>query len=337
MTLHGSVTPSAALTVGTSAPIAAGAAIDFGSVQRGNSRLQILTLTNPNNAAITVNTLAVTGAGFRGPIGATAPSPIPPGQSISFQIAFEPQAGQAAQGTLTVDQRSFVLTGQGLDPPLPTTSMQFGTAAGASAQQNNISIPLATPSQVSGTGTLTMQFQSSVPGVSDDPAVQFLSGPKRAATVTISAGDTLAKFGTQTSIPFQTGSTAGTILFTLSLPSATQQSSLTIAPSAPRVDTAGAVRRVGNLDISLIGIDNTYSASQLAFTFYDKNGITIQPGAIRVDATSDFRLYFAASQVGGQFALLATFPVSGDVNTVAGFDVQITNTAGATKTQKITF
>jgi hypothetical protein len=338
ITLHGSATPSAVLTVGTgTTALATGAVIDFGSVQRGSSRLQILTLTNPNSTTVAVNTLSVTGPGFRGPIGASAPLQIASGQSVSFQIAFEPQTGQPAQGALAVDQRSFVLTGQGLDPPLPTASMQFGSAAGVSAQQNNISIPLAAPSQVNGTGTLTMEFHSSVPGVSDDAAVQFLSGPKRAATVTISTGSSVAMFGSQSSITFQTGSTAGTIVFTLSLPNATQQTSLTIAPAAVILDTANAVRRVGNLDVSVIGLDNTYSASQLAFTFYDKNGTTIQPGVIRVDATSDFRLYFAASQVGGQFALLATFPVSGDVNTVAGFDLQITNSAGATKTQKITF
>jgi hypothetical protein len=338
ITLHGSATPSAVLTVGTgTTALATGAVIDFGSVQRGSSRLQILTLTNPNNTTVAVNTLAVTGTGFRGPIGASASLQIASGQSVSFQIAFEPQTGQPAQGALAVDQRSFVLTGQGLDPPLPTASMQFGSAAGVSAQQNNISIPLAAPSQVNGSGTLTMEFHSSVTGVSDDAAVQFLSGPKRAATVTISAGSSVAMFGSQSSITFQTGSTAGTIVFTLSLPNATQQTSLTIAPAAIILDTAHAVRRVGNLDVSVIGLDNTYSASQLAFTFYDKNGTTIQPGVIRVDATSDFRLYFAASQVGGQFALLATFPVSGDVNTVAGFDLQITNSAGATKTQKITF
>jgi len=191
---------------------------------------------------------------------------------------------------------------------------------------------------VTGTGTLTLAFHSSVPGVADDSAVQFLSGPKRAATVTISPGDTVARFGSQSSIAFQTGSTAGTIVFTLSLPNATtQQVSLTISPTSVILDTVGAVRRVGNLDVSIIGLDNTYSASQLSFTFYDKNGTTIQPGVIRVDATSDFRLYFTASQVGGLFAMLATFPVSGDVSVVTGFDVQITNSVGATKTQKITF
>ena len=338
ISLRGTVAPSAVLTVASgSTALATGAVIDFGSVQRGSSRLQILTLSNPNAQSITVNALTVNGAWFRGPIGAAAPVQIASGQSVSFQIAFEPQGGQPSQGTLAVDQRSFVLTGQGLDPPLPTASIQFGSAAGASAQQNNLSIPLAAPAQVSGTGTLTMQFQSSVPGVTDDAAVQFLSGPKRAATVTISAGDTAAKFGSQSSIAFQTGSTAGTILFTLTLPNATGQTSLTIAPAAVALDTASAVRRVGNLDVSLTGLDNTYSASQLAFTFYDKNGNAIQPGVIRVDASSDFRLYFAASQVGGQFALLATFPVSGDVNVVTGFDVQVTNSVGATKTQRITF
>ena len=338
ITLRGTVTPSATMTVGGgTTPLTAGAVIDFGSVQRGSSRLQTFTLANPNNASITVNTLVVSGAGFRGPIGATTPLPIPSGQSVSFQVAFEPAGGQASQGTLTVDQRSFVLTGQGLDPPLPTASIQFGSAAGASAQQNNLSIPLAAPSPVSGTGTLTLAFHSSVPGVADDSAVQFLSGPKRAATVTISQGSTTAMFGSQSSMAFQTGSTAGTIVFTLTLPNATQQASLTIAPAAVILDTAHAVRRVGNLDISLVGLDNTYSASQLAFTFYNQSGATIQPGVIRVDVTSDFRLYFAAAQAGGQFALLATFPVSGDVNQVAGFDVQVTNSAGATKTQKITF
>jgi hypothetical protein len=88
ITLLGSVAPSVALTVGGGkTPLPAGAVIDFGSVQQGKSQLQILTLTNPNNATLTVNTLAVTGAEFRGPIGATAPIQLTSGQSVSFQIA----------------------------------------------------------------------------------------------------------------------------------------------------------------------------------------------------------------------------------------------------------
>jgi hypothetical protein len=340
ITIQGSATPSAGLGVGGSSTLlAAGAVIDFGSVLVGSSNLQTFTLANLNNANITIATLLVSGAGFTGPIGAAAPIQLTPGQSVSFQIAFQPQTGQASQGSLTVNQRSFVLTGQGLEPPLPTASIQLGSTVGTSAQQNNVSIPLSAASQVSGSGTLTMTFQPSVAGVTDDAAVQFLSGPLRSATVTIAPGDTVGTFGMQSSIAFQTGSTAGTIVFTLTIPNTPpQQVSLIIPPAPIILDTAGAVRRVGDLDVSITGLDNTYSASQLAFTFYDSTGATIAPGVISVNATTAFHQYFfTADQAGGQFALLATFPVAGDVTLIAAFNVQISNSVGATKSQTISF
>lgn len=340
ITIQGSATPSAGLGVGGSSTLlAAGAVIDFGSVLVGSSNLQTFTLANLNNANITIATLLVSGAGFTGPIGAAAPIQLTPGQSVSFQIAFQPQTGQASQGSLTVDQRSFVLKGQGLEPPLPTASIQLGSTVGTSAQQNNVSIPLSAASQVSGSGTLTMTFQPSVAGVTDDAAVQFLSGPLRSATVTISPGDTVGRFGMQSSLAFQTGSTAGTIVFALTIPNTPPQQVSLINPPAPIIlDTAGAVRRVGDLDVSITGLDNTYSASQLAFTFYDSSGATIAPGVISVNATTAFHQYFfTADQAGGQFALLATFPVAGDVTLIAAFDVQISNSVGATKSQKISF
>jgi HYDIN/CFA65/VesB family protein/centrosomal CEP192-like protein len=334
ITLRAAVTPSAGLAVGdTDTPLAAGAVIDFGSVLVGSSRLQNFRLTNLNNASITVVALLVTGVGFSGPIGAVAPIQLTPGQSASFQVAFEPQTGQPVRGTLTVDQRSFVLTGQGLEPTLPTASIQLGSAVGASGQQNTISIPLAAASQVSGFGTLTMTFQPSVTGITDDAAVRFVPNPPRMASITISPGNTVAMFGTQSSIAFQTGSTAGTIVFTLTIPNTpTQQISLIIPPAPINLDpdTVGAVRRIGNLDVSITAFDNTYSASQLAFTFYDSKGATIAPGVISVDATFSFHQYFFISnQAGGQFALLATFPVAGDVTLITAFDVQITNSLGA--------
>ncbi len=317
--MRGTATASAALTLaGSTTPLAAGAVIDFGSVLRGGSRLQNLTLTNSGTVAITVTALTVSGTGFRGPIGLAAPIQLVAGQSASFQIAFEPLTGQPAKGTLTVDKRSFSLTGQGLDPPLPTASIVFGSQTVTSAQQDTVSIALASASQISGTGTLTLEFRSSVTTVTDDSAIQFMSGPKRVATVTIAVGDTVAKFGTQSNIAFQTGTTAGTIVFTLTLPSGLKQTSLVVAPAAVKIDTATGVRRVNDLDVSLTGFDNTYSASQLAFTFFDRSGATLQPGVIRVDVTPQFRLYFNSTQTGGAFALRATFAVSGDATQVGG-------------------
>jgi len=213
---------AATLTVaGNNTPLASGAVINFGSVIRGDSRSQTFTLANPGTVALSVGKLSVSGPGFSGPIGAAAPIQLAAGQSVSFQVSFSPLTPQPATGTLTVDQRTFGLTGLGLDPPLPAASIVFGSQNGASAQQNSVAITLASATQVSSTGTLTMRFRPAVAGVADDPATQFLSGPKRSATVTITAGDSIGKFGTQSSIAFQTGSTAGTIVFTLTLPNAT--------------------------------------------------------------------------------------------------------------------
>jgi hypothetical protein len=170
--LQGFSQPAAVLTLaGSQSPLISGAVIDFGSVLRGGSQPRSFTLTNPGAASLTVGSVTVSGAAFRGPIGLTAPVPLASGQAVSFQIAFEPPAGQPFQGTLSVDQRSFTLTGIGLNPPLPSAAIVLASTIGASAQQDSLSIALASASEVSGNGTLTMEFRSSVTGVTDDTAM----------------------------------------------------------------------------------------------------------------------------------------------------------------------
>jgi hypothetical protein len=353
--LQGTGTPSAELTLaGSNIPLAAGAIIDFGPVASGQTKLLTFELSNPSGGAVSVNALSVSGTGFKGPIGASAPISLAAGQTVSFQVAFSPTSGQASQATLAVDQRTFVLTGQGLSPPLPAASIVFGSSVGQSVQQNNVSIPLASASQVTGTGTLTMTFQSSVKGISDDAAIQFLSGPLRQATLSIAVGDTTARFvGNQGDLAFQTGTTAGTITFILTLngnATPTAQATLTITPAPVSIQSATSIRLLGGIvvngepagvnvggevDISIAAADNTYSASQLAFTFFDKNGNTMQPGVIRVDATSDFQLYFNDTTTGGAFGLLAKFAVTGDVTQIISTNVAITNSVGVTTTQQI--
>jgi hypothetical protein len=256
---------------------------------------------------------------------------------VPFQVTFDPPTGQPQQGALMIDQRMLLLTGLGLDPPLPSASIVFDSQAPLSAQQLRVSIALASASEVSGTGTLTLDFQPSVSGVTDDPAVQFLSGPPRIATVTVSPGDTTAKFDGQPDLAFQTGTTAGTIHFTLTLSNTTQHASLAIAPAPIDISASTGARRVGDLDVSIVGFDNTYSASTLAFTFFDLKGNIVQPGTIHVDETSAFHTYFISTQNGGAFSLRATFPVTGDVNQVFSVQVGMTNSTGTTQTQQIPF
>jgi hypothetical protein len=339
--LQGTAAPSAVVTVGSSTtPLSAGATVNFGSVDVGSKQAETFVLTNSGTANINVATLAVSGTGFAGPIGLFAPVSLNPGQTASFQVSFTPKSGAAAQGVLTVDTRTFNLTGQGLSALPPNASIVFASTVGASAQQNSISIPLAAASQWTGTGTLTLAFQSSVTGVSDDPAIQFLSGPLRIATVTISPGDTSAEIGGQPSMAFQTGTTAGTITFTLALNNGTQQATLTIPPSQVNLDadTFSAVRLYGSLNVSFGGFDNTYSASQVAFTFYDLNNLPLPQGTITVDSASAFQQYFSATQAGGMFQVLAEFPVTAGSSTLIGsVTAQITNSQGVSTAQQIPF
>lgn len=339
--LTGSAVAGASLMLaGSQTPLTAGAVINFGSVTVGSTQTQSFTLYNPGTSNLTVNTITVTGAGFAGPIGLNAPVQLTPGQAATFQVTFSPQSGQAAQGILTVDQRTFNLTAQGLDPPLPSASIVFASAIGASAQQNSVSIVLAAASQVSGSGTLTMQFQPSIAGVTDDKTVGFVSGQLRTANFQINPGDTQAQFNGQPNISFQMGATAGTITFTLqfALPNPNlppQQASLTIAPLPVEFDLESAIRNFGQITVSLEGFDNSYSASQMAFTFHLLNGNILSSGAIAVDATSYFQQYFASTTDGGSFALLANFPVTGDTTQIGSVDVQITNSAGVTTIEGI--
>ena len=321
---------------GTQTILTAGSVVDFGSVPVRQSPTRDFLLSNSSGASITVQSVKVAGTGFSSPIGLTTPVNLNPGQSVPFQIVFTPQMGTQYRGALTVDGRTFTLIGQGLEPPLPSASMVFTYPLGASAQQNSIAIPLVSASAVTGNGKLTMAFQPSIAGVTDDAFIQFSSGPLRTVFVTVAIGATSAIIGGQSSMLFQTGTTAGTITFTLTLENnKSQQAKLVIPPSPVIIETVTAIRLFGSLNVAFSGFDNTYSASQLAFTFYDLTGKALPQGVIDVDATSAFQQYFSATQAGGAFQMLATFPVTGNTAEIGFVTAGITNSAGVTTAQQI--
>lgn len=325
---------------GSSAPLATGATIGFGSIQRSLPAPATigLTLTNTGAAAATVGTISVAGGpAFSGPIGLSAPVTILPGASVAFQVGFQPQTSATFQGTLTIDQRSFKLTGSAFDPPIPTAAILFDNGANASGQQRTVSIQFSSASPAAGSGTLTLAFHPSVANVTDDAAIVFTATGSRYATVSVAVGDSVGKVSGQSAITFQTGTTAGDLTFTLTLGPQTVQSSITIPPAVVALEGVSGGRRIGDLDISVRGFDNSYSASILAFTFYDTAGRPIGPSSITTDATGDFRRYFSATRAGGAFLLRATFPVAGDSSVVAAADVTISNTAGASQTRRVTF
>jgi hypothetical protein len=298
---------------------------DFGSVVRGTTVQQRFTLTNQTPQNLTVPAISVQGADYS--LSGIPPSGqlYQPQQSGEFTVVFVPRANGLSTGTLTVGDRSFVLTGAGVDPPLPKPFLTIDLNQIASAQQGTAIILFDTPVKTSGSGSLTLDFRGP-----DDPTVAFASGGRTAA-FTVAPGDT------RVAIPFQTGTTAGTLTFTAQLGTASDQLSLPI-PAAPAGITAVQVTRsTTSVDIAVTGYDNTRTLGTLSFAFYDSGGNLLAPGAIRTDATADFTKYYSGGNVGGAFLLHAVFPVTGDTSRIASCDVTLMNSAGNTKAPRTTF
>jgi hypothetical protein len=321
-------------TIGTL--LTAGAPIDFGRILKTDSAARIIRVSNTTTVALQVNVVSVSGATFHGPTGISLPAKLAPGAAATFQLSFDPKTSGAQTGALTVDGRTFQLAGVAYDPPFPQPSISINGGA-SSGLQPRLAVKLAAASGVAGTGTLTLDFAPNTPATPDDPAIMFVSTGSRHLTFQVAEGDTTASFGTssQKDVVFQTGTTAGTITMTVQLADYTEKSTIVIAPAAVTLDSAGANRRVSDLDVQMIAFDNTRTAGKFNFTFYDLAGKVIQPGVMAVDTTADFGRYFAISKVGGSFLMRATFPITGDATQIGGVEVELVNAAGSTKTRRL--
>jgi hypothetical protein len=299
--------------------------VDFGSVVRGSSAARRITIQNNTPLVLTIPAISVQGADFALLAAAPSGQALQPRQGGEFTVVFTPHTTGPLQGVLTLGDRSYPLLGTGADPPLPKPTLSLDLAPAVSAQQGTLIVRFDAPAQTSGTGTATLDFVGPA-----DSAIAFASGG-RDATFLIALGDV------QAVLPFQTGTTAGVLVFTAQIGGASDQQMVTIAAVAPGISTAQGVRNAGALEIRIAGFDNTRSLAALSFTFYDATGNPIAPGAIRTDAGADFAKYFAASDLGGVFLLDAVFPVTGDASLVASCEATLTNSAGSSKTQRTYF
>src|SRR5206468_936862 len=113
------------------------------------------------------------------------------------------------------------------------------------------------PADSAGAGTVTLDFTDLA-----DPAIAFATGG-RSLTFLVARGDTGARF------LFQTGTSAGTIAFTVALGDSSDQATVRIPGVAPAFTTVQAARSAGSIDVRIAGFDNTRTAGPLTFTFFD--------------------------------------------------------------------
>lgn len=336
--LRASVVPSPTISVmnnSVASVLTAGATLDFGRVQKGQSTSQQLRVSNGTNMAISIQACGMAGDAFHAPA-LKCPLALSAGDALTLTVSFDPKAAGSQTGSLTFDGRSFTLAGVGYDPPLPQPSVAFDGPL-ASGSQLRLTVQLTAIAESSGSGTVTMDFQPALPAMGDDPAIRFVGSGGRTLSFQAKEGDRTGSFPAGVDSVFQTGTTAGTILFRVRLGNYDNTFQFPIGPAPVYVDHATATRRVSDLDVSVTGFDNTRTAGRFAFTFYDKNGSAVQPGAIHSDWSESFFNYFKSSKVGGSFTVRATFPVSGDASQIAGVEVEMTNSAGLTKTTRFSF
>ncbi|HLY20242.1 MAG TPA: choice-of-anchor D domain-containing protein [Bryobacteraceae bacterium] len=332
-------------------PLAFGQAVSFGNVQVGSSQTIKLMLANQSSGPLTVPAIPpLTGSDFSLAGAALSGPMVPAGSAAELDVIFTPSTAGPRLAVLTIGLQTFPLQGIGATPPptnFPAPSVALKLATPASAEQGSLAVNLASASGSSGSGSVTLTFQPSATGVSDDPTVTFADGTRTAA-FTVAPGASAGQFTGGSTVSFATGTTTGTLVFTATLGTQTAQASVVIRAAAIGIDAAVAQRDVAcaplelycttsNVELQVNGWDNTRTTSEIVFTFYDASGNAIAPGNITVDAGSAFQQYFAGSDLGGVFGLHALFPVNGDSNQVVAAEVQLINSAGTAQTARITF
>jgi hypothetical protein len=172
-----------------------------------------------------------------------------------------------------------------------------------------------------------MEFHPSMPAA-DDPAIQFLANASRSIDFSVIEGVADAQFGPTIAIPLQTGTTAGTIVVTAELGGDTETATVEIPPQPVAISAVQMTHTPSGVDVQVSGYDNTRSLTAASFTFLQKDGAVLAPGALQEDLTAAFKDYFENSTVGGNFQLHLSFPVTGDPAVIDSVRVVMTNGTG---------
>ncbi len=310
--------------------LTSGVAVDLGLAERGTTLTKTFRLENTTSEKVTVQTATLAGTHFQTPQNLPVPLDLPAQSFVDFDVVFAPKASGVFQGSLTIDGRSYRLTGAANEPPFPKPTIVVDLPNATSGQQGRVSVQFGQASRAIGSGKLRLEFRPAIALAPDDEAVRFIKG-NRSATFEVTEGVTIPV----QEATFQTGTTAGTLVFTAEVGGWTATSSVDIAPQTVHFDRVKALKNASMLEVEITGYDNTRSTSQLAFTFFTAKGEPVQPGAIRVDGTNDFRRFFENSPAGGAFTLKAIFPVAGPLVDISSTEVSFVNSAGSTASGKI--
>ena len=339
VSLQATAVPGPVVTVGSpcTGPDPSGT-ISFGRVLAGGIVNCMLSVFNPNPQTLAISPIRLTGPAFS--IAGPSSVNVDPGLGVSFPLKFTAAITGPAAGTLTVGTRTYSLTGTGFNSSLSTPILSFDTPTVASNEQHTLTIRLPQPSPVAASGLVNLAFTPTVTAVTNDSAIQFVATSKRVLSFTVSQGSTAVLLNNQAGAVFSTGTTAGRITFTVDAGAfglaGDPTTTLIVAPLPIAIQSATATRRANDLDVTVLGFDNTYTVGAMSFTFYDTAGTTIGQ-TIPADFSTAFGSFFQGQQSGSSFLMRVAFPVTGNASTIGNVDVTLTNSAGVAHTQRLKF
>ncbi len=330
-----------ATTASGAAEVEARESIVFPQTPLGELNAVRMEITNSGNQDQVISLIAVTGASYSLAGLPALPSTLAAGQTVGFDINFEPAGSGPQQGSLSIDATPFTLSGAGADPP-ELSSVTIDGAGGATgpAQQIPISVLIAEPYPVDIAGSLSLTFESNA--FSNDPSIQFSRGG-RSATFRIPAGQTQALFPNgSSSIRFQTGTVSGTILIAAALETDRGRVDLTpdnppelmysVAPAAPELRRAqlGQTNNSG-FTVQVIGFSTAREISTLQINLTAAPGATLSTTSLTADVSDAFNTWYqsnGSTGFGSQFTATVNLTVDGSASDVQSVSITATNSLG---------
>ena len=302
--------------------------------------LSIVTTSLPGGAVATAYTQTVQANGGTGAIAwSIATGSLPTGLSIGAAtgtISGTPTVPGSfsftvlATDTKSVTARQSYTVAIAGPPAVPAITIGGLPATSKPGDQPTLTITLANPYPLPITVTATLAISPN-PGNSTD--LMFANGT-RTTQVTIPANATSA------TLPFQTGTLAGTITVSLTFsaagvdvtPPAPPTASTTIASAAPTISSIAVSTTTNGLQITVIGTSTTRDMKTAAFHFTAASGASLQTTDLSVDVSAMFTAWYSSAAslaTGSQFSLTMPFTISGNVSSIASVTVTLTNSAGA--------
>ncbi|HKW99900.1 MAG TPA: putative Ig domain-containing protein [Bryobacteraceae bacterium] len=234
-------------------------------------------------------------------------------------------------------------------PAAPNMTLSGVPDTANGAQQINFGVTLDAGYPIDIHGTLTVTFQPNATAPADDPGIQLSTGGQT-VDFDIPANTKQALFtaGKAAQIGLQTGTIAGTISlgFTLQaagvdLPSQSLNHSITIARSAPVIQSVTLTKNSTGFQISVIAFSTPRDLSEIDFHFTPSAGANLQTTDLTVSLSSVGAQWYqsaTSAQYGSEVMIVVPITASqGSVNDVASVSAKVKNSAGTSAAASANF